>query len=300
MKVAIVGAGAVGQLMASFMAQYGMTVTLVVRRQEQVDALQKQQLTRINMDGTIVTRKIVVTNNLQALPQQDLLIIAVKYSHLQNLYQHLSLIASDCPLLFMQNGLAHFEEVLQLPHQHIAFASALFGAQILNDTTVQHKGIGACQIALGRGEIDKFAVLVQMNNPLLPIVFIENAEQMLFEKAVMNSLINPLTTMLQIKNGELLTNSQAFTQLQTIYQELVHAFPMIEQTIPFTKVVALCEQTAQNTSSMLADRLHGRKSEIDTIVGALLEKALTNGHHLAHLQAIYERILAIEEGREQW
>ena len=122
---------------------------------------------------------------------------------------------------------------------------------------------------------------------------------MLFDKAVLNCLINPLTAILQVKNGELLTNKQAFLLVQTLYNELLDAFPGLDATVPFSDVVTLCKKTAGNTSSMLADRLNGRKSEIGTIVGSILRKALNNGHTLPTLRTFYHQVLAIEESGEQ-
>jgi 2-dehydropantoate 2-reductase len=40
-----------------------------------------------------------------------------------------------------------------------------------------------------------------------------------------------------------------------------------------SKVYAVCEGTAQNTSSMLQDILRGKRTEIDAINGAIVEKA---------------------------
>ncbi|MFJ7696366.1 ketopantoate reductase family protein [Lysinibacillus fusiformis] len=299
MKVAVIGAGAVGQLTASFLAESGMSVSLVTRKQEQVEELTTNQLTRLNVDGTKTVQKIVSTTNLTALPTQDLIVIAVKYVHLQNLYDQLSSLSNEIPLLFMQNGLAHFEEVLNLPQKNIAFCSVSFGTQLRNQTTVQHRGIGPCKIAIERGEQHVFLKLLQLQNPLFPVEMVKNAEKMLFEKAIFNSLINPLTCVLQIKNGELVTNTRAYALMKNIYQELTIAFEDIERTISFGDVVDLCRQTAENTSSMLADRMQGRKSEIETIVGAILDKALTNGHHLPTLRTLYLQVLAIEESGEQ-
>ncbi|WP_144787290.1 ketopantoate reductase family protein [Lysinibacillus fusiformis] len=299
MKVAVIGAGAVGQLTASFLAESGMSVSLVTRKQEQVEELTTNQLTRLNVDGTKTVQKIVSTTNLTALPTQDLIVIAVKYVHLQNLYDQLSSLSNEIPLLFMQNGLAHFEEVLNLPQKNIAFCSVSFGTQLRNQTTVQHRGIGPCKIAIERGERHVFLKLLQLQNPLFPVEMVKNAEKMLFEKAIFNSLINPLTCVLQIKNGELVTNTRAYALMKNIYQELTIAFEDIERTISFGDVVDLCRQTAENTSSMLADRMQGRKSEIETIVGAILDKALTNGYHLPTLRTLYLQVLAIEESGEQ-
>ena len=299
MKIAIIGAGAVGQLMASFFAESGSTVTLVSRRQEQVDELRVNGLTRINVDGTKIVRKVASTMDIKELPQQDLIVVAVKYGQLHELYKQLSLLSKEVPLLFMQNGLAHFEEALQLAQENMAFCTVSFGAQLIDSSTVQHRGVGVCKIALERGASDIFKRLLFLENALFPVQLVNNAQQILFEKAVLNSLINPLTAVLQVKNGELVTNKQAFLIMQTIYQELIKAFKGIEETIPFSKVIDLCEQTANNTSSMLTDRIQGRKSEIDTIVGVLLNKALKNGHHLPTLRTLYHQVLAIEECGER-
>lgn len=296
MKVAIIGAGAVGQLTASFLAESGVLVTLVARRQEQVNELNAKKLTRINVDGTKAVQRIVATTDLANLPKQDLLVIAVKYGHLQKLYNQLALFSSDMPLLFMQNGLAHFEEALLLPQKNIAFGSVTFGAQLLDQSTVQHRGVGLCKIAIERGEHCAFQQLLQLQHSLFPIELASNAEQMLFAKAVLNSLINPLTAVLQVKNGELVANQQAFLLLESIYRELTEAF---ELTISFSDVIDLCRKTANNTSSMLADRLQGRKSEIETIVGVILNKALANGHNLPTLRTLYHQVLAIEESGER-
>ncbi len=298
-NVAIIGAGAVGQLTASFLAESGMSVTLVARRQGQADELNVKYLTRVNVDGTETVQKVASTTKLEELPQQDLIVIAVKYGQLQKLYEQLSSLPSEVPLLFMQNGLAHFDEALRLPQKNIAFCSVSFGAQMIAQSTVQHRGVGACKIAIERGNSDVFNKLLQLRNSLYPIELVVNAEQMLFEKAVFNCLINPLTAVLQVKNGELVTNKQAFLLMQTIYHELTVAFKGIEQAIPFLKVIDLCEKTASNTSSMLADRMQGRKSEIDTIVGVILEKALASGHNLPTLRTLYHQVLAIEESGER-
>lgn len=299
MNVVVVGAGAVGMLTASFLAEAGIHVTVVVRRQEQAQELNRVGITRVNLDGTKTQIPVDATTSLSTLPQQNLAVITVKYGQLHTLYKELSMLPKNIPLLFMQNGLAHYEEALQLPQQTIAFSSVSFGAQVENSKTVLHRGRGLCKIATARGDQGIFVKLKQMVSPTLPLTLVQDAEQMLFEKAVLNCLINPLTTILQVKNGELLTNKQAFLLMQSLYKELVDAFPILEADVAFSDVVALCEKTASNTSSMLEDRLNGRKSEIDTIVGAILKKALYNGHTLPTLRTFYHQILAIEESGER-
>lgn len=298
MNVVVIGAGAVGQLLASFLAQAQMHVTLVVRRQEQADQLTLGHLKRINLDGSETLQPIVSTVNLKSLPQPDLIVIAVKYGQLPNIYQQLTDLPQEVPLLFVQNGLAHFDEALRLPQHTIAFSSVSFGAQTIDGATVRHRGVGSMKIAIARGDNCVFNKLLHLGNALLPIELVDDAEQMLFEKAVLNCLINPLTAVLQIKNGDLLANKQAHLLMHTIYQELSEAF-RIERSISFSAVTAVCEKTAANTSSMLADRLRGRKSEVESIVGVVLQRALAKGYPLPTLRTLYHQVLALEESGER-
>lgn len=295
-NVQIIGGGAVGLLVASFLAERNINVTIITRREEQAASLNKFGLYRKNMDGSTVNVKVSASTVL--LSQASLIIVATKYNELHKIYPMLMELSPEIPLLFLQNGLAHYEEAQVLPHKHIAFASAQFGAQKENDYTVIHRGVGVLKTAIGRGDENEFSLMKEIHQTNFPITFQENAEKMLFEKALLNSFINPLTALLQVKNGELIKNPHSLKLLHTIYNELTNAFPYIQKVFPFEEVKRLCAQTAQNTSSMLADRLEGRKTEIETIVGAILKKANKEGHSLPTLETLYRLIKGLEESGE--
>lgn len=297
MNVVVVGAGAVGMLVASFLSET-QQVTFVTRTESQKEKIEENGLVRINIDGSYVVRKVKVCTNLQQIEKNSIVIIAVKYHHLKSLYPELSMLHKDVPLLFLQNGLAHFDEVLQLPQRTIAFSSCQFGAERKNEYTVQHRGIGLFKIAVERGEQAPFSIFHEVNNERFPIKFEENAEQMLFEKAFLNCFINPLTAILQVRNGDLIENPNTYQLLENLYEEMISAFPEQKHNLPFEAVVALCKNTAKNTSSMLSDRLNGRKTEAETIIGAVIKKAKKRGKKLPTLNTLYHIILSIENRGE--
>lgn len=297
MLIQIIGAGAVGMLMASFVAEAGLPIHIVTRRAQQAEFLLQQGLTRRNIDGTI--RQFEVRASTHLKNEQSVVIVAVKYDQLADVLETLKSINHQIPILFAQNGLAHFEQGLQLPQQHIAYSSVQFGAQKQDDTTVLHRGIGPVKIAVARGPVETFEAILELNNQVFPVVQQFNAEQMLTEKALLNCFINPLTAILQVKNGELVTSKYAFQILQTLYNELMEAFPSMLETFQFEDVCSLCERTAMNTSSMLTDRLKGQKTEVDTIVGAVIEKARENGHMVPTLTLLYRLVKAFEESGEK-
>ena len=294
MQIEIIGAGAVGLLLASFYAENGAEVRLITRTKNKQE--KNIQIMRTNIDGSTQLFQVEEASNVRQ--DTDLVIVAVKYGQLHHVYEQLKTIDSMIPLLFVQNGVAHFEEAIQLEQQHIAFSSIQFGAQKLDVHHVAHKGMGLMKIAVGKGELSKFSIVKSFSNELLPVSFEFDAETMLIEKALLNSFINPLTAILRVKNGQLIEQNNAFQLLKNLYNEIIDTFPQYADTFQFEQVVGLCEKTAQNTSSMLADIQAGRKTEIDTIVGAILKKAHIQNKQMPMLQTLYMLVKAFEESGE--
>ncbi|AWE06572.1 ketopantoate reductase [Lysinibacillus sp. 2017] len=294
MQIEIIGAGAVGLLLASFYAENGAEVRLITRAKNKQEKY--IQIKRTNTDATTQFFQVEEASTIRQ--DTDLVIIAVKYGQLQQVYEQLKTIRSTIPLLFVQNGIAHFEEAMQLEQQNIAFSSVQFGAQKLDVHHVAHKGMGLMKIAVGKGELSKFSIVKSFSSDLLPILFELDAEAMLMEKALLNSFINPLTAILRVKNGQLIEQNNAFQLLKSLYNEIIDTFPQYADTFQFEQVVGLCEKTSQNTSSMLADIQAGRKTEIDTIVGAILKKAHIQNKQMPMLQTLYMLVKAFEESGE--
>ena len=79
--------------------------------------------------------------------------------------------------------------------EHAAFGSAQFGAYKVSDNVVGHRGIGVLKLAYLHNDASNnfLTSLLNMDHEDFPVVFEANAEHMLIEKAIYNSLINPLT-----------------------------------------------------------------------------------------------------------
>ncbi|ATP39245.1 ketopantoate reductase [Solibacillus sp. R5-41] len=297
MKIEIIGAGAVGLLVASFLAEKQASVKLITRTEQQAVQLKVNNLMRTNCDGTTSVFPIDAAASLSG--DADIIVIAVKYGQLQDVFKQLQTVKPTTPILFLQNGLAHYDEALRLPFHQIAFCSVQFGAQKINEYHVAHKGIGPMKIAVAKGEKIFFSHLGAYSSERFLIVFEGDAEAMLLEKAWLNCFINPLTAILQVPNGQLIQRIDAFQLLKKLYNEMIMAFPQFAENFHFEQVVALCERTAENTSSMLADVLAGRETEIETIVGAIIKKAHIDNKQLPILQTLYLLVKALEESGER-
>lgn len=290
MKVQVIGAGSVGLLMATFLVELGHDVTVVSRNREQKQRLANEGITRVNLDGSMY--HCIVDVKASLVCDVQLTIVTTKSYQLAPLYEVLQPLPRQSTILFMQNGLAHYDEALQLP-QRIAFASVQFGALKEQPTVVKHTGIGVIKIASAQHD----ATILKSSLSHIPVQYEVDAFKMLFEKALLNCFVNPLTAILQVKNGVLVQNAHAFTLLQQLYKELGEAFPMEMAQFSFDLVVSLCEKTAQNHSSMLMDRISNRTSEIDAIVLPIIRRGQAKGHSLPILQTLYYLVKANEAER---
>jgi len=294
MKVAIIGGGAVGLLLASFLTERGIDITVITRREEQAEALNETELLRINIDGSKTTVQLRAMNDYSQLPQFHIVIVTVKYIQLDDVLQKLTLEKQLPAMLFLQNGLLHYEQLLVSDFKEIAFGSVTFGAEKRDDCTVIHRGNGVVNVGVVKGVCQPIKdLLAAYKSEVISFQLIKNAEDMLFQKAFFNCLINPLTFILQVNNGELVSKPHAFMMLKNLYDEMIAVFPEAA-SITFEQVVALCEKTSLNTSSMLSDRLAGRQTEIETIVGAMIKRAEKLGKDLPTLRTLYHLVLFFE------
>ncbi|KAK5717141.1 2-dehydropantoate 2-reductase (Ketopantoate reductase) (KPA reductase) (KPR) [Elasticomyces elasticus] len=109
--------------------------------------------------------------------------------------------------------------------------------------------------------------------------------QQQLEKLAVNSVLNPLTALLDARNGSLLFNFALTRTLRLLLAEtslVIRSLPEL-QSIPNINtrfsasrleslVVTVADKTKDNISSMLADVRAGRKTEIDFINGYIVQR----------------------------
>eukprot|EP01122_Echinamoeba_exundans_P001570 TRINITY_DN1159_c0_g1_i1.p2 TRINITY_DN1159_c0_g1~~TRINITY_DN1159_c0_g1_i1.p2 ORF type:complete len:687 (-),score=82.52 TRINITY_DN1159_c0_g1_i1:172-2232(-) len=104
-----------------------------------------------------------------------------------------------------------------------------------------------------------------------------NMESLVWGKLVVNSVINPLTALMGVKNGELLRHPEALYIIHKAVDEACRVARArgveLPWSDPFETVVEVIRQTSQNKSSMLQDVLRGQDTEIEAINGAIVQEA---------------------------
>jgi 2-dehydropantoate 2-reductase len=290
MKIAIIGGGAVGLLFASYL-QEKHDVILYTRTDSQSVTIRENGLIRVKGDESKL-----VTLNVRPIHQWedngvDLVIICVKQYALEELINSIPF-HPNLPLLFIQNGMGHLSLLQTLKTHSIFIGSVEHGVLRVNNHTVNHTGAGITRLAIYRTELTDqwiFDDLFLSSIPAFPFQSEPDYLRMLTMKLVVNAVINPLTAILDVINGKLLTNEYYHLLFKQLFDEVCLALNLEDPTY-YEKLVHVCTNTAQNESSMLKDIKHGRKTEIDAILGYVLEEAQKKEIQVPLILAFYHCI----------
>jgi 2-dehydropantoate 2-reductase len=291
MKIGIVGPGAIGLLYTYYLQKSNQDVTLFTRTAKQAEELNGTGITCIR-DGRSETVFPSVLPIESMLDQKlDYIFIAVKQYHITDI---LPFVQGESSLIFLQNGMSHLHVMQKIGNENIAVGIVEHGAKKEGGHTVYHTGIGVTKFGVVRGQSICFKKVVPyFPFTHFPIQIEADWEDIMHKKLVVNVCINPLTALLRVQNGELITNPFFYQMMERVFQEVVFLVKA-EKEMVWKMVRSVCERTSHNTSSMLADVRATRQTEIDAIVGYVLEEAKKQQRFVPTLQFLFDAIKGLE------
>ncbi|KMY53528.1 hypothetical protein AC623_05620 [Bacillus sp. FJAT-27231] len=295
MKVGIIGGGAIGLFFAASLAAW-FPVTLFTRTKEQADV--------INESGITIEEKGVTTVHfVKAMPIVELpaytpecLFIAVKQYKLPAILSLLEKITSHPALVFLQNGMSHIAALGKLPHPDIYVAAVEHGVLKYGSNHIGVRGRGKTNIAVYRGSQQAVETVTERTKENFRFEWRLDYETMLLGKIAANVVINPLTAILRVPNGELVNNPYYLKMAETIYREFLSVFENKMKAESWGEIVNICQTTAMNRSSMLKDVEAKRPTEVDAILGYVLSAGAEKGLHLPVLETLYNMVKGLEDG----
>ncbi|HEU4962534.1 MAG TPA: 2-dehydropantoate 2-reductase [Bacilli bacterium] len=295
MKVAIIGPGAIGRLLAYVLHGGGHTPVLVCRREAQRKAFLEEGLTCFDPEGVAHHVPVQAVLGNKPLPNDvDGVILTVKSYDTAQAGEMLRGLR-QIPVLSLQNGLGNGETLAGLvPPQLLALGLTTHGAMAEGDTRVLYKGRGSTII--GDWVSATFADTGDERNcfhedheqattspaswwKLLfdacghAITLTDDIRTEVWRKAMVNIGINPFTALLGVPNGALLEHPEVLAMMKETVEEAerVASAEGVHLTNSFSRVIEVCQGTAQNLSSMLQDIRKGRQTEIESLCGVVVE-----------------------------
>lgn len=281
LNIHIIGGGAIGLFLAAEWSREHK-VTVQTRTAEQKKVLESKGIQVKEKEKETVSFVSVAE---KAPPGTQLLVVAVKQYQLAALLPEIPAVPS---VLFIQNGLSHFKQMKTLPHKHIYAASVEHGIAKEDLRTVQVNGRSQIKLAAVKAGTKKLAGCLQTE--LFPVKWTEDVYSMLVDKLAANAVINPLTAILEVENGSLAKNECYRSVLEALCAEFSVVFSYKTKEEVTRSVLEICRKTADNESSMLKDIKAGRPTELETIVGVLLEEAARKKVAVPAFQVLYHLI----------
>lgn len=286
MKIVIVGPGAMGSLLASFLAK-----SLPAGRQanEEIWLLDKisDRASRINSGGISIEGisgewqvKPRSTIDAKEIGEADLVIICVKsYDTRQAALAAKPAIGAKTRVLTLQNGIGNVEIISEVVGAEKVIGGVTnLGATLIEPGKVRHAGKGETIIGRIDGKIpaEMRSIRELFIKSGLETRISKDIKSMLWSKLIINAGINALTAITRLNNGRLVE----FEGTRKILREAVAEATKVAKRKrikliyddPLAKVEAVCEATSANISSMLADVLRKKRTEIDYINGVIVRQ----------------------------
>jgi 2-dehydropantoate 2-reductase len=313
MKIAIVGAGAIGGYVGAKLALAGEDVTFVVRGANR-DAIRRNGFKLIMEDGSEhVADKVRATDNYAEAGPQDLVVLALKAHQLEAIAGELHhLLGPDTPIVTMQNGIPYWYfhktggalEGSQLkmvdpsgiisqkiPAERVIGCVVYPASELIAPGVVQH--FEGDRFPLGELDGSTSARVTRISECFANAGFkapvLDNIRAEIWLKLWGNLSFNPISalthsTLVDICQFPLARDLVAalMGEAQVIANKL-----QIEFRVPMEKRIAGAEKVGKHKTSMLKDVEAGRALEIDALVGSVIELGRLTDTPTPHLDTVF-------------
>ncbi|MFC4241532.1 ketopantoate reductase family protein [Marinobacter oulmenensis] len=269
--MAILGAGSMGRLWAARLA--GRSVVFLPRPGRRPDHPLSYRFQPFQGEAFTVRIPWLAANETP-----DLLLVTTKAGDtLPALTAALPQLPETTPVVLFQNGLGSQQQVADTwPERPILAATTTEGANRPEPDLTIHAGTGETHVgALTRRGGEALAeVVAQLQGSGLTVHAETDILARLWRKLVINAGINPFTALLDCPNGDLLRQPMFLQWIGPLCRETATLMAAAGQSTPSPEslrqsIEQVARATAGNTSSMRADVLAGRPTEIDYINGYL-------------------------------
>ncbi|HOK22967.1 MAG TPA: 2-dehydropantoate 2-reductase [Candidatus Hydrothermia bacterium] len=302
MKIVILGAGSVGGLLVSKFVLAGNVVEVIVNKRSSKRHIETEGIEYFYLEKRYVIKvPCYVYEDLKDI-EADYLIIATKsYDAIRIIKEIGDKHFSFNYLVTVQNGIEPHLAATEIFREDHLILSLREGVYSFDVHKIRHTRSDFTQnivtsFEASRESMEQFAEI--LNTADIRSVVSYDGWQILYEKLALNSVINPLATILRVKNGFLikLLNSPTVTNLITEAVKVI-SLEGVHLNIQEVKenLRSLIQATYDNRCSMLQDIEQKKKTEIEFINGYLLKLAQKYNMGLPSHQLVYDLVTSLEE-----
>lgn len=276
MKIAIVGAGAMGSVYAGLLAEAGHEVWAIDPWQAHMDAVRQNGLRLEGASGDRVVTSIRTGAAAKAAGRCDLYVVATKASGVGAAARDIApLMGPDSLVLTIQNGLGSGERIAEhMPSDNVLLGVAEgFGASMKGPGHAHHNAMKLIRIGeMGGGMTPRLERVAQVwQEAGFKVRAFEDINQLIWEKFLCNVTFSAPCTVFGCTIGELMGQPDRWAVALGCMKEAYRlgqarkiAFSFDD---PVGYVTAFGAAMPDARPSMLLDHMARRRSELDAING---------------------------------
>ena len=308
MRIAILGAGAMGSLFGGLLAESGEAVTLIDVNDAHLDAIRRDGL-RIDDDrGERTLRALHVLRpevaNTQASPDTpfDLLIVFTKSLHTRHALDGVrALLSPFTYVLTLQNGLGNVETLNAfVPIERILVGVTTWPADLAGPGHVHSHGAGVVRMMTADGAERSFAAAVAdaLSRAGLACSLDADVWAAIWEKVAFNAALNTLCAVTGCTVDQLGEHHDGPRLAQAIAAETAAVARAKGIAVDGERIARNVEHAIRahrgHRPSMLQDVLAGRRTEIDAISGKVVAAAREAGVAVPHAETLLALVRLID------
>ena len=284
----ILGVGAIGGLFACRLQSGGADVTLLSRDCEEAS---RELVLKHTISERFHFPQQTITSNQD--PIEHLLVCTKAWAVESAIKAVAPRLSATSVVVLLCNGMGLAEAVAPLIGEaQLVVGSTTSGCRRSSEGELIVSGDGSTQL----GMLDSSPAptwLSAWRHGVPEFEWETGIRSVLLGKVALNAVINPLTALHGVTNGNLMQPPlQAITEdvIKEVQSLLCSADAgEIASALP-TQVRAVCNSTAANHSSMRVDMESGRRTEIDAIVGWLLSSLIPHPPATPILSELYDAV----------
>jgi 2-dehydropantoate 2-reductase len=264
-KVFILGAGAVGSSFGAALSR-NHDVTLIGGKAH-VEAVNSKGLSVSgDIDGTF---HLKADTEIRSIPEKTLVILTTKVQDSARAIDGIkNLLRKDTVILILQNGIGNEEIVEHTAGKEVKILRGVLkvAVEFLEPGVVK---FWSGRTIIGQGETAE-EIVEMLNKCGLDAKLSENIDRDVWNKLVVNCVVNPLTAILRVTDGAIIVDSLKKTRIEVVRECI--AVAEAEGVVLAADLAERIDRTVagyKNFSSMYQDITKRKKTEIDYLNGKI-------------------------------
>ena len=271
MKIAVMGAGAVGCYYGAMLALAGHQV-LLIGRATLVEAISENGLI-LEKNRQRLVAHVQASSDPAAIAGAEMILICVKSGDTEQAAREINpFLAPSCQVLSLQNGVSNAETLADILGRPVAPVVVYVASRIPSPGIVRHEGRGDLEVSAQCAS----DVADLLNGAGIETRVSDDVIGSLWTKLIVNCAMNPISAITGLTYGEMVSKDGMPELIDDIVREalsVAHAEGIFIPDTIFEVIRQIPVSMPGQYSSTAQDLMQGKPTEIDFLNGEIVRRA---------------------------